>query len=95
MLLSTMASSVGSLVSAAWPIVDHSHLAEDAVGAHALEHIAECDDVDAAGVHDVEAVAGIVLEEDALAGVAAAELDAPADQRSEIERGLCHALALW
>ena len=74
MLLSTMASSVGSLVSAAaraWPVVDHGHLAEDAMGAHALEHIAECDDVDAAGVHDVEAVAGIVLEEDALAGVAA------------------------
>ena len=36
----------GQRGSAAWPIVDHGHLAEDAVGAHALEHIAECDDVD-------------------------------------------------
>ena len=69
------------------------HLAEYAVGAHALKHVAERDDVDAAGVDNVEAVAGIVLEEDALAGVEAAELDAAADQRSEIERGLCHALA--
>ena len=76
---------------AARTIVDQGHLAENAVGSHTLQHRAEGDDVDPAGVHHVETVAGVVLEKDAFARIAAAELHAAADQCSKVEWLFCHA----
>ena len=71
-------------------ILDQSQLTEDAARADTLENLSERDDVDGAAAHDIHRRAGLVLEEDALAGIEAAQWYAATREHAEIEIGVGH-----
>ena len=64
-------SDAGKCRGRARRILDQRHLAEHAARADALENLPERDDVDGAAAHDIHRRAGLLLEEDALAGIEA------------------------